>query len=307
MNVEWNTLPRTAWDAFHAARPAPLQQSWAYGDALAALGVRIERAALHVDGQLAGVAQFIVRRVAGYLALASCGHGPVWAAQLPAAQRAEGYRLLRRSLPVRPLRIALFSPDTTLEAAREETRGLWRVMTGTSTVRIDLQQPEPALRAALDGKWRNRLVKAQADARLDVRCNADRAACERLLAHEQAQRAARRFHGLPTAFVPAFLQASAPGPGFLVASARIDRALEAGMLFLLHGRAATYHVGWSGEAGRSANAHNRLLWEAMCTLRDRGIAELDLGGVNGDDLPGITRFKLGTGGRLLTFAGTFHR
>ena len=30
------------------------------------------------------------------------------------------------------------------------------------------------------------------------------------------------------------------------------------------------------------------------------------GGV-GDELPGITRFKLGTGGRLVTFAGTYHR
>lgn len=306
MIVEWNAATRPDWDRFHADAVAPLQQSWAYGEALAALGVRVERAVLREGGQAVGLAQFIVRRVAGYLALASCGHGPVWSADLPAAQRVEGYRLLRRGLPLRPLRIALFSPELPLGEEAAETRGLWRVMSGASTVRIDLRQPQAALRAALDGKWRNRLVKAEADKRLDVRCNADRAACDRLLAHEQAQRQARRFRALPTAFVPAWMQAADRQPNILVASARIGGQLEAGMLFLLHGRAATYHLGWSGEAGRQANAHNRLLWEAITTLRERGYAQLDLGGV-GDELPGITRFKLGTGGRLVTYAGTFHR
>jgi carbamoyltransferase len=34
-------------------------------------------------------------------------------------------------------------------------------------------------------------------------------------------------------------------------------------------------------------------------------AVLDLGGVNTRDLPGISRFKLGTGGQAITLAGTY--
>jgi lipid II:glycine glycyltransferase (peptidoglycan interpeptide bridge formation enzyme) len=64
-------------------------------------------------------------------------------------------------------------------------------------------------------------------------------------------------------------------------------------------------VGWSDEAGRKANAHNLLLWRGIDYLKKLGIERLDLGGVNTRVLPGISRFKLGTGGRLLTLAGTY--
>jgi lipid II:glycine glycyltransferase (peptidoglycan interpeptide bridge formation enzyme) len=68
---------------------------------------------------------------------------------------------------------------------------------------------------------------------------------------------------------------------------------------------ATYHIGWANDAGRELNAHNLLLWRAMQGLRERGIASVDLGGVNTHALPGISRFKLGTGGAVRTLAGTY--
>jgi lipid II:glycine glycyltransferase (peptidoglycan interpeptide bridge formation enzyme) len=43
----------------------------------------------------------------------------------------------------------------------------------------------------------------------------------------------------------------------------------------------------------------------MAFLQEQGIEVLDLGGVNTHDLPGISRFKLGTGGRVVQLAGTF--
>jgi lipid II:glycine glycyltransferase (peptidoglycan interpeptide bridge formation enzyme) len=64
-------------------------------------------------------------------------------------------------------------------------------------------------------------------------------------------------------------------------------------------------MGWADEQGRQLSAHNALLWAAVADLQSKGIEVLDLGGVNTHDLPGISRFKLGTGGRALTLAGTF--
>jgi lipid II:glycine glycyltransferase (peptidoglycan interpeptide bridge formation enzyme) len=64
-------------------------------------------------------------------------------------------------------------------------------------------------------------------------------------------------------------------------------------------------VGWADEAGRKSNAHNLLLWRGIDYLKKAGIERLDLGGVNTRDLPGISRFKLGSGGRVLTLAGTY--
>ena len=40
-------------------------------------------------------------------------------------------------------------------------------------------------------------------------------------------------------------------------------------------------------------------------LRERGVRKLDLGGVNTTRSAGIARFKMSTGGEVLTCAGTF--
>jgi lipid II:glycine glycyltransferase (peptidoglycan interpeptide bridge formation enzyme) len=77
------------------------------------------------------------------------------------------------------------------------------------------------------------------------------------------------------------------------------------MLYLIHGTAATYHVGWSGEEGRRLGAHNLLLWEAMSRLAAHGVRRLDLGGVNTQSSAGVARFKLGAGGEVVTLAGTW--
>ena len=48
-----------------------------------------------------------------------------------------------------------------------------------------------------------------------------------------------------------------------------------------------------------------LLWEGCRLLAERGIEQLDLGGVNTVANPGLARFKLGSGGRVVTWAGTY--
>jgi lipid II:glycine glycyltransferase (peptidoglycan interpeptide bridge formation enzyme) len=121
-----------------------------------------------------------------------------------------------------------------------------------------------------------------------------------------AQREAKKFHGLPTDFVQAYIAAAAdPRQAYVVAYAELGKNTVGGMLFLIHGRVASYHMGWADDEGRQLNAHNALLWQAMAYLQGQGIEVLDLGGVNTHDLPGISRFKLGTGGRAITLAGTY--
>ncbi|MEM7058470.1 MAG: GNAT family N-acetyltransferase, partial [Pseudomonadota bacterium] len=79
----------------------------------------------------------------------------------------------------------------------------------------------------------------------------------------------------------------------------------AAMLFRLHGRRATYHIGWTGPEGKRLNAHNLLMWTAMTRLPKAGVERLDLGGLNTEDVPGIARFKLGSGARPVTLHGTW--
>ena len=300
-------MARRDWDHFHAAHGGALQQSWAYGEAMRSLGVQVQRAAIAQDGQVVGLAQFICRRVALYIGLASCTRGPVWAPAVEGAWRAQALKQLQRELPQRPLRVVLFSPGVAAEGLMPGEMGrLSRVMTGYATVLLDLRRGLADLRADLDGKWRNRLAKAEADPRVRVQVQADRQACHELLEREGEQRASRGFHGLPTELVPAYIEAhDKPSQAYVMSTARIGKEVVAAMLFLLHGQSATYHVGWSNDEGRRLNLHNLLLWRAMEHLKAQGLNQLDLGGVNTRDLPGISRFKLGTGGQVLTLAGTY--
>lgn len=307
MNTTWDHLPRSQWEQLHAAQQGALQQSWAYGDALIALGVGVRRAMVWQDGKLLAVAQFMCRRIAGYLSLASCTRGPVWQPDVLPEQRAEVYRLLRRDMPLPRLKVVLFSPDRTADqVSAAETRGMSRVMTGYATVLLDLTLPLEALKAQMDGKWRNRLGKALSNEKIRWHVQHSLKRCEWLLGKELDQREAKKFHGLPTAFVRAYVDAhTEPQQAFVVAYAELGKNTIGAMLFLIHGRVASYHMGWTDDEGRQLNTHNALLWKAMAYLKVAGIEVLDLGGVNTHDLPGISRFKLGAGGHAVSLAGTY--
>jgi hypothetical protein len=307
MKVSWDHLPQAQWEEFHALQHGALQQAWTYGDALTSLDVVMHRAMVWDGGQLVALAQFMCRRIVGYVSLASCTRGPVWHPDTTAAQRALVYRLLRQSIPLPRLKVLLFSPDRARpEVDAVEIKGMSRVMTGYSTVLLDLTRPLTSLKEGLEGKWRNRLNKVLLNEKLRVQVQPSLKRCQWLLGKEMDQREAKKFHGLPTDFVQAYIDAATdPRQSFAVAYAELGKNTVAAMLFLIHGRVASYHMGWADDEGRQLNAHNALMWKAMVYLQELGVEVLDLGGINTHDLPGISRFKLGTGGRAVTLAGTY--
>ena len=305
MKLFWDDLDAADWDRHHAAASASLQQDWAYGSCMKAMGVACWRVRVEAEGRTVALAQFIGRRLAGLVTVALCSRGPVWTESLTAADKAEVYRRLRTGLPAMRPRFALFTPD---EPA-SESLGLspWRrIMTGYATVTLDLTQTPEQLRAAFDGKWRNRLVAAESAGLTVQRLGANPAQWRWLLDQEDTMREQRGVAGLPSGFIERYIQAR-KSAAHTVLTLRADHQGErvAAMMWLLHGSAATYQVGWSNDTGRQLNAHNLLLWQSIEALQQRGIRLLDLGGVNTQRSAGIARFKLGTGGRVLTLAGTY--
>ena len=307
MDLLWNPPQAAAWSDFHRRHAGSLQQAWAYGEALRSLGIEVVRVVAHEQGTWRACAQFVARRILGYLSLASCSRGPIFAHDADPASRSDFYRRVRRHLPLKPFRVALYSPNTAVQDWNPtEVKGLQRVLTGYSTVMLDLDLPGDQLRSAMDAKWRNRLVRAESNTGLKIFSQPSRAQMHFLLAREAEQRKRKGFFGLPTDFTLAYVAAhDKPASAFRIIWAEMERKPVASMLFLLHGCTATYHIGWANDSGRDSNAHNVLLWRAMQELPQCGVRWLDLGGVNTRDLAGISRFKLGAGGRVLTLPGTF--
>ena len=321
MKIRWNEIGALEWERRIAALTpggaTPLQQSWAYGAANALIGGETLRAAVEIDGRPAALAQFTLRRIgvggACFASWAICQRGPIWlngpeGAPLSEAEKTETYRALRAEAPLGRRRAIFFSPNEETPSPGLIEAGLRRVMTGYGTAVIDLDRDEQALRAAMHGKWRNRLTAAE---RSDLRLAASRPKPGRidwLLDKDDAQQKANGYQSLPRPFADAFQRAGdrqGERRSLRLLRADIGGNCAAAMLFLVHGAAATYFIGWSGSEGKKRSAHNALLWKAMRVLKSDGVRSLDLGGVDTERGAGIARFKLGSGARPLSLCGTY--
>ncbi len=308
MDIVWETRQPAQWDRLHFEQAGALQQHLAFGTAMQALGTECLRARIEEKGQLIGIAQFVVRRIAGFIGLALCSRGPVWANGVDAPARELACQLMSRSLPQRRPRFVLYAPETPVgvDPSSAGINGRSRIFTGDATVLLDLTLKDEQLRAALHPKWRNRLVAAEKSELRFQRVGEKPAQYRWLLDREGAQRQQRAYRALPSAFVPAYQAAVGAGrPSVLTVRTDLGRDAVAAMLFLIHGSAATYHLGWSEVRGRELSAHNLCLWRALPLLREAGVRRLDLGGVNTQRGATLARFKLGSGGSVLMNPGTY--
>ncbi len=167
---------------------------------------------------------------------------------------------------------------------------------------LDLSPDRETRRAALHGKWRNALRKAER-ASLKIRRTALPPDPDHpLLRAETAQAHKRRYGNWPSPLTAMFASV-APKQTVLFTALKGRRQL-AQCLFLRHGAQATYHIGHTTDAGRAFAAHTLLIWTAANWLADQGTHTLDLGLIDPTN-PGLTRFKLRTGATLHPTGGTW--
>ncbi|NVJ98807.1 MAG: GNAT family N-acetyltransferase [Alphaproteobacteria bacterium] len=307
-------LDHRLWDTLPADRPIALQQHWAYGETLKAIGADVSQTIFEIEGKAVAFALLGHRSFYRALDVTSLMRGPLWVTPPTEAQQQTVFRSLKKAFNPWKWKFLAFQPDLPDTPTAQKTlkaESFRQIMTGHSTVWIDLSADEEALRANLQGKWRNQLVKAE-KANLTISFGGRKAhQYSWLLEQEKAQQETRGYSAIPTGFVSLYAdiaQRFAPANqtlGVLSVSCLQERAKVAGAIFLLHGNSATYHLGWSGDAGRAVNAQNKVLWSGMLALKERGIRFLDLGGINTVDGAGIARFKLGLGASPTTYAGTW--
>ncbi|MCB2128789.1 MAG: GNAT family N-acetyltransferase [Rhodobacteraceae bacterium] len=290
MEIRWHNDPPDHWAFAYGQSAAPMQQHPLYGAAMAALGCRVRYAGIGAGG----VALTVSRRI-GPLPFSLIGRGPLWADPRPEdGAAAAGLRRIARD-------IGLLA--CTLETGTAG-KGLWPVLSARHQAVLDLAPDVSALRAGLGGQWRSRLRGAEANGRLTYHA-ADpgrSAVFGQIVRAEADQRRDRRYRALPPAFIEAWLRADPRGARFYWAGD--GEGPVAGALILLHHPGATYHLAWANQAGRSAQAPRRLLWQAILDLKDDGYGKLDLGDVNTEDTPGIARFKIDTGARVAPLGAT---
>jgi len=280
MEIQWDQLTKVQWQARLATQPYGLRQDWDFGQSMACLGARVGRAVVFEAGQAVAMAQVLQRP-----GLRVIGQGPVWLAPLVDAQKRGIIRRLARHCGA-----CIVTPAQPLAGW-----GMVPLITPKASALWNIQQSPEALRKGLSGKWRNRLVRAE-DAVKPTSLALPK--LRELIAHEATQRRARGYHNLPGELATDWFGKSLALGWFS------HGALQAGMVFLIHGHTASYFVGWASALGRAAFAHGPILWQAALNLRNRGVRGLDLGDVNTDRGASLARFKLGTGARVVTPGAT---
>lgn len=271
------------FDAIGSDPPVPLQQSDAFLRAVRKMGGAVTK----VDFG-AGSAVMQVRQT-GPMRLGLISRGPSFVCRSAAESLADALR--QRRHPV------LINAEVSTGFAGA---GFLNVMTPATVARLRLAKD---LQACMHQKWRNRLRKAENGPLKVVRTVFPDDVGHWLLQAEAVQRRARGYRGLHPAFAVAFRQANGDAAQLFVANLR--GAPVAGMLFLRHGAAATYHIGHTTNAGRALNAHTLLLARAAKWFAGRGVEVLDLGALDTVSAPGLARFKLGIGAEAHALGGTW--
>lgn len=269
--------------------PAPLHQQPHYARALRALGVIVLTLRAAQDGETLAQVQVVRRRI-GPLTLNWMPRGPIWRSNLPPASHPAILAALSQALPGG---MWFANAASVVDADLLAAQGFRTLRSGQILAELDLCPPQSTRLATQHGKWRNRLRHAQSQNLKILETAFDPQRHRILLEQEAMQQHARHYRALPLQFTLAY---AAQNPGTVwVWSAHHKGQRIAYLLILTHGDTATYHIGWTGPAGRQASAHTLLLWNAANALADRGITRLDLGPADVTRSPGLARFKLGSG------------
>jgi hypothetical protein len=278
-----------------------LFQDWDFGEAMRKVeGQTPFRALIRAGDMDLGLVQGFHQKRLALLTFTRVLRGPLFFQPAPPEIHAIAAKQVKKAFPISRLHWTTVMPEVAPSAdwdAAAASRSLQAVMEGYESAWLSLTKPESDLRAGLKQKWRNQLSQAEA-AGLTVEMGGDPGW---LLAAYEDQRRDRRYMGPSGKLLGAL-----PREKMLVLhSPGSDGKPMAGVLFIRHGLDATYQVGWTGEEGRAANAHNLLLWEGVKRLKADGVRGLDLGGIDAEKMPGIAHFKQGLGGEAFHCAGVY--
>lgn len=311
------------WDEFQSAQPyAQFLQSWSWGEFRISQSSPVKRYALVDDAGTWRVAiQLEYRRRKFGLGYWFAARGPVFAKEVkPDERRIVLMTLCEELLKISELRRSslFWRIEPNSELAHPE--GLMplsfrraHAMNPASTIILDLDVTEDDLLKKMHEKTRYNIRVAERHG-VKVRLVTSIADIETFL--NLMEETARRDHIIQHS--RAYLRATY---SFLhergLAEIRVAEQqgnILAGSLEVMFGDTVTYLYGASSSESRNVMAPFALHWNAIRDAKAKGLKLYDFGGSNPQSKAmyyykpsweGITRFKLGWGGRLLNLVGTW--
>jgi hypothetical protein len=299
------SIPLTQWrDVTTRFVDLGIEQTATYGQAAAArIGARTVCLVVEQADHIVAAAQLRVKTIPGLrrgiawgpgapLLLQANAAAPPLAGVLAALREhvtKQGH-ILRLRLPV----LGPHAEAAVVEAARAAGFATTDRAGSFRTVLVDLSDGEEALLARLHGKWRNPLRNTW-KAGLEVETGGFVELYPRFRALYDEVRDAKGF----TPDIPPEFYRTLNGEDFhhmTIIATRENRDLGA-VTVGLTGQGAIYLFGATGAEGRKVGAGYFLTWEGYRLARAMGAKTYDLGGIDPDANPTVTRFKQRAGGQ----------
>lgn len=310
--ISWNTMPLSQWESLYqdAVRPS-LLQSQAYADVMARLNhQRVQRGVFTIDLKPAALVQILeagILKNAIQGVIADCT--PVWINEHGSLDDFEGFmEAFSAAYPKRLGRRVRFVPNienTPQALALMQKHGYVRKSPGGyQTIWMDLSKNEDELRQNLRSNWLGALRRAEKQG-LDIVLSDKGLHFPWLIDNYIEDKDGRGYNGVSAKLAYALGLEFLRKKNMLVGTALLEEKPIAAILIFVHGKSATYQIGYNSALGREKCAHHLLLWRACCVLKERNINAFDLGGINDGDAEGVKAFKKGLGGDIVETAGFF--
>lgn len=311
--IEWNSLTTPEWEKYFTSVPhSTLLQCYDYARAVCALNHQTARWGLiRIEGEEAGLVQLIeVSFFAGGFHALILDRGPLWLEGFGTTEHERAFfEHLNKLFPRRLGRKRRIIPEidnkeSTIDLLRDIGFKKKRKIKPYQTILLDLKRDEETIRAGLKKRWRNALSRSEKKG-LSLGIDLEGKTLSEFLQYYAVDRFEKSYKGPSVKLIKALARYFVPKQNFVILQALMKGECIGAILVLIHGKSATYQVGWTTEKGRACLAHNYLLWQAVLYLKNRGITDLDLGGVNNEGARDIKTFKEGLGGQLLELVGQY--
>ena len=308
-SIKWmSDLSQIEGDRFDSLPKNQLLQSSPYLRAVSKINnYSIRYGVIDMNGEFAGVCSVLETGLFKNVVHAvMLDQGPIWNEGYGSeADFAAFLHAFRSEFPKRFGRRVRFIPNVKNTAGvRDALREYGFKLQGEAykTIWLNCSQDESALRTHLKKKWRNSLAKAE-KSNLDIVWSAGGPDLGWLVENYIEDKSEKKYVGPSLKTLMALISEFSRGQNLMIGTAMLDGKPIAAILILIHGKSATYQIGYSGKVGREKCAHHLLLWDALRKLKERQVNDFDLGGINEEGAKGVRDFKIGMGGEVFESPG----